>query len=86
MAKCALCGAEVDERNIAHEYIEENDSDDSLCYCFTCREFLKTKKGVAESNPKNIRKVKIESSDYYLPGFVRSKDGTHFVRKKKNKD
>lgn len=83
MTKCSLCGVEIED-TFHEEYIDELNGR-GLDYCRTCREVLKLQFGKDTNDKKKINKVKIKTSDHYLPGFKFSKEKNCFVREKNSK-
>jgi hypothetical protein len=85
MKECVLCGAPLEKTDQIYsynKYLHELDKKDEYKYCKTCNEILRSER--SRHVPKNkIIRIKIRRSDYYLPGFVLSKDRTHYIRQKK---
>lgn len=80
MANCDICGKEIEDDYYIEEYFEEVNGKDAY-YCRTCREY-KVSQVKKKYEPMKKTKVRITKSDYPLPGFVMSKDRTHFVKGK----
>jgi hypothetical protein len=79
-----LCGHELlpgqDCYSYAH-FLHEADKDTPHLYCRECREILRANHASGHSSKMIKQKVKVNVSDYHLPGFILSKDGMHYVRK-----
>jgi hypothetical protein len=83
MLECVLCGhkycsADEFEEYSYDRYLHEIDKRNLRC-CKTCKEILRCQ-GSKHLQNKSIIKVKIKTSDYPIPGYVLSEDGTHYVR------
>ncbi len=81
---CDLCEKEIpNTEDIKYSMTDHRNEVNSVkaMYCGACWLILdgKTKIG----SKRSVRKVKINTSFFPLPGFVLSKDKTYFVRKKK---
>ena len=77
MVECVMCGGQVEE-GIDEGPIEE--TEDALDVCRDCRSFLRMQRGRGQYQ-KRIKYSPIRKSAYPLPGFVLSKNKSHYVRK-----
>jgi hypothetical protein len=87
MKECVLCGKELDintDQSYSYDkYLHEIDRQ-SYEYCKQCNEILRVDKSRKILKNK-ILKVNISKSDYYLPGYVLSKDKMHYIKCRKRK-
>lgn len=80
--KCVLCGTKMqdnDSENYPYaQYIVETEYHCAE-YCTACCEVLRVKHATS-LRKKHQKKVKIQFSDYYLPGYVPTEDGSGYVK------
>jgi hypothetical protein len=89
MLECALCGKKYISKDEFDDYsydrfLHEVDKRNLKC-CKTCQEILRSQ-GRKHLHNKKVIKVRILTSDYPIPGFILSKDGSHYKRPNKKHD
>jgi len=90
LKECALCGEQIDEQSEDQVYsydafLHELDKQGKELYrCRKCMEILRSESSKNVPS-KDVIRVNISKSDYHLPGFVLSKDKSHYFKPKKRK-